>query len=203
MNKEIRKFNGILEKDLILSLEIVKEQFIEMIMSSYDTDLTVTNRRSKSDPQLYRDEFEERLGEFEYFRHGGNQLKFVLPTINSFDFGGRLRIIRHILEGTVGIYVEVNAEDYEKMFGKKIYTRDPLDATVPKKELIYIMRYNSIVRAAEINTFNNNKYLVKFPFSNTPPFRMFEEGAEFVENNMDVLVKDITKDTVKKFKKTA
>jgi predicted nucleotidyltransferase len=203
MNKEIRKFNTELEKELITKLENVRDQFIDVIIESYDIDLTITNPKSKSDPQLYRDEFEERLREFEYFEREGNKLKFMLPTMDTFNFGGRLGIIRQILEGTVGIYVEVNAEDYEKMFGKRIYTRNPLDASVPKKELIYLMRYNSIVKNAERKIFERNNYLVRYPFSNTPPFPIFEEGAEFVENNMDILVGNTTKDTVKKYKKMA
>ena len=202
MDKEIRKFNTILETELVVKLEETRDQFIIFIMESYDIDLTVTSPKSKSDPQLYRDDFEERLMEFEYFERLGNKLKFKIPTMDTFDFRGKLGIVKHILEGTVGIYVEVSAEDYEKMFGKKIYTRDPLDATVPKKELIYIMRYNSVVRAAEINTFNSNKYLVIYPFSNTPPFILFEQGAEFVEDKMDMLVDGVTKDTVKTYKKT-
>jgi len=203
MDKEIRKFNGLLETDLIIKLEDLRDQFIDFIMGSYDVDLTVTEPKSKADPQLYRDEFIERLSSFEYFEMMGNRLKFRLPTIDTFDFGGRLGIIKHILEGTVGIYAEVSAEDYEKMFGKRIYTRDPLDATVPKKELIYIMRYNGVLRKAEINTFNSNKYLIVYPYSNTPPFRIFEEGAEFIENMMDILVNDVTKNTVKKYKKNS
>lgn len=202
MDREIRKFNNILETKLITNLEDLRDQFIDFIMGSYDIDLTITNPKSKSDPQLYRDEFEECLREFEYFERFGNKLKFKLPSMDTFDFRGKLGIIQHILEGTVGIYAEVSAEDYEKMFGKRIYTRDPLDATVPKKELIYIMRYNSILRKAEINTFNSNKYLVIYPFSNTPPFTLFEQGAEFVEDKMDMLIDGVSKNTVKKYKKT-
>lgn len=203
MEKEMRNFNGILEKELIFKLEDIRDQFIDVIMEAYDMDLTITNPKSKSDPQIYRDEFEERLMEFEYFEWAGNKLKFMLPTMDTFNFGGRLGIVRQILEGTVGIYVEVSAEDYEKMFGKRIYTRDSLDATVPKKELIYLMRYNSIVKNAEIRTFEKNNYLIKYPFSNTPPFAIFEQGGEFIENIMDVLVKSASDGTVKKFKKMA
>ena len=203
MDKEIRKFNGILEKELISKLEGLRDEFIEVIITAYDTELTIINPKSKSDPQIYRAEFKERLMEFEYFEWVGNRLKFMLPTMDTFNFGGRLGIIRQIMEGTVGIYVEVSAEDYEKMFGKRVYTRDPLDATVPKKELIYLMRYNSIVKNAERRIFEKNNYLIRYPFSNTPPFPLFEEGAEFVENNIDVLVKSVTDGTVKKFKKTA
>ncbi len=203
MDKEIRKFNTILEKELNEKLGGIRDEFIDSIMRTYDTELVVIDPKSKSDPQIYRDEFEERLIEFEYFEREGSKLMFRLPTMDTFNFGGRLGIIKHILEGTVGIYKEVNAEDYGKMFGKKIYTRDSLDATVPKKELIYLMRYNSILKNAEIATFQSNKYLTKYPFSNTPPFPLFEEGAEFVEGSMDMIVKKTTDDTVKKFKKTA
>jgi len=203
MDAKIRMFNGLLEKDLTIRLIDLKDEYIDVILDSYDLELVVTDPDSKADPQLYRDDFEDRLTDFEYFKDEGNRLKFRLPNMDNFNFGGRLGIIKHILEGTVGLYVEVNAEDYVSMFGTKMHSRNPLDATVPRKELIYLMRYNSIVRNAERKTFNRNDYLVKFPFSNTPPFYLFEIGAEFIEKEIDKLVSDSTKETVKKFKKMA
>lgn len=200
---KVRVFENMLENEIMSRLEDLKDMYIEEILDSYDINLVVTDPDSKADPQLYRDEFEDRLMSFEYFNREGNNLKFKLPTMDTFDFRGKLGIVKHILEGTVGTYVEVNAEDYEKMFGKRKYTADPLDATVPKKELIYLMRYNSVVRTAERKTFNKNNYLVKYPFSNKPPFTLFEDGLEFVEKMMDKLVDETTKKTVKQFKKTA
>jgi len=202
MDKKIRMFNSLLEKDLMVRLIDLKDKYIETIMGYYDIELTITDPDSKADPQLYRGEFEERLLDFEYFKDEGNRLRFKIPTMDSFDFRGRLGIIKHILEGTVGLYVEVSADDYELMFGKIVHTRDSLDATVPKKELIYLMPYNNIVKKAEIETFKK-RYLTPYPYSNTPPFYLFEVGAEFIEKEMDKLVDDSTKDVVKKFKKTA
>lgn len=200
---KVRVFENMLEKELRSRLEDVRDKYINEVMRSYDINLVVIDPESKADPQLYRDEFEGRLISFEYFEREGNRLKFKLPTMDTFDFRGKLGIIKHILEGTVGIYVEVNAEDYEKMFGKRVYTRDPLDATVPKKELIYLMRYNTIVKNAERKAFNRNDYLIKYPFSNTPPFNLFEDGLEFVEDMMENLADEATKKVVKQFKKMA
>lgn len=200
---KVRVFENMLEKEIMSKLKDIRDKYIDKIMSSYDLDLVVIDPDSKSNPQLYRDEFENRLSSFEYFKREGNTLKFKLPTMDTFDFRGKLGIIRHILEGTVGIYVEVNAVDYVKMFGKRIYTKDTLDATVPIKELIYLMRYNTIVKNAERETFNKNNHLIKYPFSNTPPFPLFEDGLEFIEDIMNNLVDGITKSAVKQFKKTA
>ena len=202
MKKEIKTFEKLLKKELYEKFIGAKEGIIDAVMREYDSSLTISDRNSKSNPEFYRDEFEERLENFGYIEESGDTIKFTVPTMENFDFSGRLKVVEQIMEGTVGVYVEVNAEDYEKMFGKKVLSRETLDTSVSKKDLIYLMRYNSKVRNAELTTFGRRNYLVKYPFSNTPPIKILDEAESFIDENMDKWVKEAVNKATKKFKTT-
>ncbi len=202
---EIERFDKIIKEDVYMQLEQGSEEVKDAIMTAYDSELVVRNRKSKTNPLLpvYRDEFVERLDEFEYIKKGlTGDIIFVTPDMDNFDFSGQLRVIEQVLEGTIGIYVEVSAEDYEKMFGKKVVSGDPFDASVSKKEMIYLMRYNARIRAAEIRAFGRRGYLERYPFSNTPPIRILEEGEKVSNNNLDRWVREATRNATKRYKRT-
>lgn len=204
MKKVVKKTEKIMKDGIISKLTEIQGDIIEILMGSYDLELTVIDRESKTNPQepKYRDEFEKRLIEFEYIKDAGDKVEFKLPSMETFDFSGNsMKIIEQILEGTVGIYVEVSAEDYESMFGKRIISRDPLDTSVPKKELIYLMRYDGVVRTAERRTFGRNNYLVRYPFSNTPPVPVLDAADMFVRDNMDKWINEAVDNSVKKAKR--
>lgn len=202
MKKEIKTFEKLLKKELYEKFIGAKEGIIDAVMREYDSSLTISDRNSKSNPEFYRDEFEERLENFGYIEESGDTIKFTVPTMENFDFSGRLKVIEQIMEGSAGKYVEVNIEDYEKMFGKKVLSRETLDTSVSKKDLIYLMRYNSKVRNAELTTFGRRNYLVKYPFSNTPPIKILDEAESFIDENMDKWVKEAVNKATKKFKTT-
>jgi hypothetical protein len=104
------------------------------------------------------------------------------------------------MEGTAGIYVEVSAEDFEKMFGKRAISKEPFDTSVPKKDLIYLMRYNNIVRTAERRVFGQG-YLVRYPFSNTPPVHIFDDAEKFANEELDKMLKETINTSIKKLRK--
>ncbi len=202
MKKEIKTLEKLLRDELYEKFTIAKEGIIDVVMREYDSSLTINDRNSKSNPEFYRDDFIERLENFNYIEESGDTIKFTVPTMNNFDFSGRLKVIEQIMEGTVGIYVEVNTEDYEKMFGKKILSREPLDTSVPKRDLIYLMRYNSKVRNTELAAFDRRNYLVRYPFSNTPPILILDKAEKFIDENMNKWVKEAANKATKKFKMT-
>ena len=199
--KTVKKFQKLAEKEIVKVFSSAEEEVKETIMVSYSTELVVNDRNSKTNPQLemYVEEMLSRLDEFEYVREGDEgKVMFVVPDMENFDFSGpKMRVIEQILEGTVGVYVEVNVEDYERMFGKRILAREPLDASVPRKEIIYLMRYNSVVRNAERNTFGRRGYLVRYPFSNTPPIRIFDSAEKLVDDKIDGWIKEALKSATK------
>ncbi len=205
--KMVKKFQGLVEEELEKVFTTAEEEVKEVIMVSYTTELIVNDRNSKTNPQLdiYITEMTNRLDEFEYVQETEEgKTAFVVPDMENFDFSGpKMRVIEQILEGTVGIYVEVTAEDYEKMFGKRVFAREPMDTSVSKKEMIYLMRYNSVVRTAERNTFGKRGYLVRYPFSNTPPIRIFDEAEKLAGEKIDGWIKESIKNAITKQRKVA
>lgn len=175
------------------ALKIVLDDAVAMLQShiieEYDTELVdvVTDRNSKTNPNLYREEFIDRLYKFNYFERRGDEVILRAPDMNNFDFSGRLRVIRTIMEGVAGIYVEVNGDDFLSIFNKRPINEDPLDEYVPPKEQIYIERYTGRIRKWERD---NNKKLVRYPFSNSPPIKIFEPAEEYVDKHMDQWLND-------------
>jgi hypothetical protein len=179
-------------------------EVIDRLMKDYDLNLTsaVTDRKSKTRPELYQDLFLERLEDFEYIELRDDELDFITPDIDNFDFSGRLSVIKTILEGTAGIHVEVSATQYELMFGKPPYREDPLDVDVPKKERIYIMRYTPKLRALEKDRLAPiNDELIRYPFSNIPPIDLFLETNEYVEEKlMPEMINNAIENSIKEYK---
>ena len=89
---------------------------IETILASYDLELSaVISRDSRTNPVLYRDLFQERLEAFEFVAEHERGLVLHTPDDETFDFSGRLKIIERILNGTAGIYIEVDEGQYVQM----------------------------------------------------------------------------------------
>jgi len=178
-------FKTIVKDQLTSKFNEVVPEIKQIIMQTYDKLLVdvVTDRKSKTNPLFYKDEFEERLNNFIYVKDMYNNVTISVPDIDTFDFSGRLRVLKNIMEGTTGIYVEMSALDFEQIFNKQPVNIDPIDEYVPKKDTIYIVRYNSKVRQAESNILDRK--LVRYPFSNSPPINILQAGQDYVDNNIN------------------
>lgn len=176
-------------------LEVLVEETIKpLIMEKYDDTLvgTVTDMDSKANPLFYRDDFEARLEDFEFISDDGKTLR--LPDMENFDFSGRLAIIQDIMEGTLGKYVEVTKEDFVGMFNYAPINQQPIDEYLPPDKRVYKVPYMPIVKKwfAE-----RNKKIVFYPFSNTPPLRIFEEVNAYAEKNMEEWMDEVVKEVIK------
>lgn len=168
---------------LIAKLEAVTIGIHNAILDKYDEELVdvVTDRESKTNPNFYREEFSGRLSEFTYIKKNDGEITLVVPDMENFDFSGRLRVIETIMSGLAGEHVEINEEDYVKVFGKKMISQDPLDEYISPKERIFLIRYTPSIRKVERDL---NKKFARYPFSNTPPIEIFSAGQKFVDENM-------------------
>jgi len=183
INKLSRGMSKLIKAALLAKFAAAALAVQKTIIDEYDEELVdvVTDRNSKTNPNLYREEFIERLSEFEYVEYNENTVSLISPDMETFDFSGRLKVIQAIMHGMAGIYVEINEEDYISVFGKRPVNQEPLDEYVPPKEKIYIVRHTTKIRQAERDL---KKKFVRYPFSNTPPFNILEEGDKFIEENM-------------------
>lgn len=202
MLKATKKLSKGMEKliksNMLLRLAAAVEEIKAVIIAKYDEELVdvVTDRKSKTNPNLYRDDFIERLNDFEYLSKLNNSITITTPDMENFNFSGRLKIIESIMNGMAGKYIEMNEEDYRLVFGKKPINENPIDKYVPPKERIYIIRYTGKIRRAERDI---NKKFVDYPFSNTPPIEIFEAGEKFVDNNLDRWIDEATDTAEKEF----
>lgn len=183
-------FDKLIRDELIVILEKNIPDIVDFIMNDYDLKLTgaVTDRRSRTRPEIFYDEFKDTLLEFIEVEYDEKNVFINIPNMDNFKFEGRLKVLKHIFEGTIGVYAEVSADQYEKLFGKKPISEDPLDESVSKKEMIYIIRYDAKLRKLEKDKLNDK--LVIYPFSNTPPIDIFESGEKFYDDNIDKWIEE-------------
>ena len=205
MKKVSKEARGAIKKALMDEFESHVEEVKEIIIDSYNINIAsvVTDRRSRTNPGLpkYIDAFNEKLEEFEMIEEDEDTVSFIVPTLETFDFSsGPLRVIQTILEGTIGTYVEVDAEQYEKMYEKRPIGLQVFDDTAQKKDMVYILRYTADVRKRERNAFGKIE-LVPYPFSNIPPIDIFESAGDYVERNISSWVDDAVSYGLHRFSK--
>lgn len=202
VTKKIAKdLDKLIKQQINLKFEKAAEAIQAAVVAQYDQELVdvVTDRKSKTNPNYYRDDFIERLSQFEYVEGSGDKLTINIPDMETFDFSGRLNVIKHIMEGMAGKYVEINEQDYIKAFGKRPINEETIDKYVSPKERIYLIRYNNKAKQAEETL---GKDLVPYPFSNTPPIKILDEGEKFVEDNMSRWIEEALEEAQKEFVRT-
>lgn len=188
--------------------EELMEEFVtelkEMIMVEYDAELTgrVADRKSRTNPMFYREEFAEGLDEYEWLEEGTTYTILHVPDIATFNWRyGRLRVIENIVDGTAGTFVEVDEQQYIQMYGKlprqsiAIY-----DKTVPRRQRIYLLRYSPSIQQREIATFGRQQ-LVSYPFSNTPPIDIFSPAINHANKAGPIFIRKITTMATKEYYK--
>lgn len=203
VNFDSKEFKNIFEKHLLDKFNSIIPDIKQAIIDKFKDELVdvVSDPDSKTNPNLYVDDFSLRLDKFEYIEKDSSSITIVVPDEENFDFSGRLRVIETITQGLSGIYVEVNEEDYIAIFNKRPINEDPIDEYVSPKERIYLMRYTPRIRKAEKSL---NKKFVRYPFSNTPPIKVLDAGDKYVEDNMDIWIEETLEESqvefVKKYK---
>ena len=188
-------------QDIIMEEHV--PELIDMIMADYDAELIsrVTDRRSRTNPLYYRDEFTEALENFDWITGEGNSRKFLVPSMTNFNFNqGRLHIIQNVLEGTIGVYVEADETQYVQMYGKRP-TFAPYDKTVPVKQRMYLLKYNSDVKRRERQKFGRSNVLPRYPFSNSPAIDLFGPTQDYVQENFGKWVHEANKTAAKQYSK--
>jgi len=197
----IKDMDKLVRKRLNMKFSRAVEEIKQAIIAEYDEELVdvVTDRNSKTNPNLYRDEFIDRLNSFSYIEDSGDTMSINVPSMETFDFSGRMKVLETIMTGLAGIYVEINEEDYITIFNKRPINEDPLDEYISSKDRIYLVRRTAKIRRAENEL---NKKFVRYPFSNTPPIRILEEGEKFVEENIGRWIEEALEEAQKEFVRT-
>jgi len=198
---------AISKKKLMEQLEKASEKVIELIMKEYDDELVDVSNINRDVGKVLdfdgarKDEFLSRLEKFEFIIEENNNIKFRMPTMESFDLSGNLQIFANIFEGTTGIYYVVNGEEYEQIYNKKPINAEPLDEYMPKKDRLYLIKKSGFVDRKIKNVLKKNINNMVFPFSNTPPINILDSAGEYVEEHMPKWVTQTVGDSVKRLTK--
>jgi hypothetical protein len=190
--------NKLIQQKMNLKFKKAAEKIKEAIIAEYDEELVdvVTDRNSKTNPNFYREEFIERLNQFEYIEQTGEAVSINVPTMETFDFSGRMSVIETIMEGVAGTYIELNEVDYKEVIGRPPIPQESIDKYVSPKERIYLVR---LTTALTNKMKDANKKIVRYPFSNTPPIKILEEGERFVDDNMSRWIEEALEEAQKEF----
>ena len=203
VRKKVDHLNDLIQETYIFNLETYYIPIIQnLILQEYDIELTgrVTDRRARTNPIYYRDEFEAALMDFEWIEENSMSTKLMTPEVNTFNWNqGSLRIIENILEGAIGTFVEVDEEQYVAMYDKRPIIQ-PFDKTVPLKKRIYIIRLTGDVRRRWGNAYPRNN-LVRYPFSNQPPIDIFGPANRYVEEEIKGWIAEAIKESQKEITK--
>jgi len=199
VRKKVDKFNNLIQETYVFNLETYYIPIIQnIILEEYDIELTgrVTDRKAKTNPIYYRDEFEDALMNFEWIDESSTATTLITPETNTFNWRqGRLRIIENIVEGTIGTFMEVDGEQYVAMYNKSPVIQ-PFDKTVPRKERIYTLRITGDTRRRWATAFPKNS-IVRYPFSNQPPIDLFDTANRYVEENIKGWIDEAIKESQK------
>ena len=175
VRKKVNQLDRLIRETYVFNLETYYIPVIQdLILQSYDIELTgrVLNRRAKTNPIYYRDEFQEALYNFEWIVESKDETILMTPETDTFNWNqGRLRIIENIVEGTIGKFVEVDEEQYIAMYDKRPILQ-PFDRAVPLKQRIYLLRFTGDLRRRWRQAYPRDD-MAEFPFSNTPPIYIF------------------------------
>lgn len=148
-----------------------------IIRDNYDRKLVDSSGSdTRLSPVLYRTTFLNFLDEFNYIKESGNSVTFVTPDMDNLIFPEELELVKSILEGVSGVYVELDTVDYMNVFGSA-----PEGLSSAGSGGIYLVRYNSEISAVESAL---RKTFTRFPFSNTKPIDIFYEASRYIEDNI-------------------
>lgn len=181
-----------IKHSVINRFEEIATEIKQLIIDEYDDKFTaiVTSSKSKINYDMYRTEFISRLEELEFIYDEGGRIVLSVPDMELFDFSDGLEVVKIMLEGTSGIYIEVDEKEYATILGRKPNLSHAIDKRMSPKERVYLLRYTGSVKRAEKEL---NKRFNKFAFSNTPPIDILSTCNEFVEENIDKWIDEAIK----------
>lgn len=149
-----------------------------IIMDAYEGLIRMLSSYGSSmDPSSVRDEFESRLGKFEYISTDSGAIDFNVPDEETVDFSNGLEDLNIMIEGVAGVHVELTGEDYLNVFGVAPINYNGRD--------VYLVEYSDKIKAAE--EVLGKKFKV-YPLSNYGPFRLFDAAKEKVQSNMSLWI---------------
>jgi len=202
------KLRKVIASNLLLEANKFKESLIEVYLDSYDKLLSeiVVDKDSLANPIYFVQDYKKALDNFKYFESDVEDVstfRYRIPTEDTFDFSGRLGFLKLLINGVVGTYYELPQPDYIKLvdtisgdrFREYVASMPKFfDDDTPEELRFYLLYY--VEDLHKIVSTILGKKLVVFPFSDTEPIDIFEDGIEYFELNIDKLINKIIQNSI-------
>lgn len=197
-------FDAKLKKVISANLQnealLLKERLIEVYLDNYTKLLSdvVLDKDSLSNPELFYEDYKKALESFNYFEEGElstTEFVYRIPTEDTFIFNDRLSFIKLLINGVAGTYYELPQADYDKLVAvisgdnfreyiaslPKFFNED-----TPEEIRFYLLGYDEKLHKIVSRILHKN--LIVFPFSNSPPIKLFDDSVEFFEENINKVI---------------
>jgi len=200
-NETLSAIKDVVKKQAVETIIEFSEDIKARIVNSFDLALggVVITPGSKINIQNIRSSLIDQLNEFNYVTVG-NSISMHVPDMETFNFSKNpdLRLLQAITEGVIGTFVLVNGKEFVSIYGHKPINEETLEESFAPGDMLYLVPYSPKVQSAEAKL--KTKF-TKYPFSNMPPLRLFEEAENFANKNLeDKLRVDIEKRIKEKYK---
>ncbi len=185
-----------LSKEIIEQIQIALEENLpelkKVYIETYEQELLsiVLDKNSLAKPEYFFDDYIESIDNFNYYDDEEN--KIILPDEDNFNFSGELKSLKLIVNGTAGTYLELPYEEHKFLKGsnldnktKRVISDLPefFSEDTPTSRRFYLLGTRGTL--AKVVQVELKKKLVEFPFSNTSPIDIFEDGEEFFQENIN------------------
>lgn len=215
LSKKQENINNDLEKLLfnntLLEISYFLPKLVDKYIESFSElllNLDIDND-SLAKPEYFFDSYKEAIETFEYIKPVSKiELKIVLPDTDTFNFKNRLVFIQLLTYGFVGNYLELPKKDYDLLLSRGDLSKQLLEAisTLPsildeeENDLDFYLLDLSLNIHNIIQQILNKK-LVVFPFSNTAPIQIFDEGINYFNINKEKLFDKILNKSIDMLKR--
>ena len=180
-----------LQSKLPLILKAAEESYT---LAFYSVNV---DSKSLSNPENFLEDFKDVVSKFKYFAEG-DELALHLPNEDTFDFSGKLSVLKFIVEGIVGNFIELPETDLITILNT-LDLRDQIKTIlvglpgVEGTDIAPELRFKLVPLESTLSTIFDSilgKELIKFPFSNTPPIDIFEYLHNYVDYNISSWIEE-------------
>jgi len=219
MSNDVSKKQEVISKDLeyliftntILEMSNFLPKLIDKYIDSFSELLLNLNidGDSLAKPELFFEEYKNALSAFNYIKPISNfELKITLPDVDTFDFKDRLLFIQLLTAGFIGSYLEISKKDYVLLMSRGDLSKKIVN-TISTLPSILDEEDNDLdfyLLDTSLNIHNIlqqilGKKLIVFPFSNTAPIHIFDDGINYFNANKQDLFDKITSNSITMLKR--
>ena len=210
INKDLER---LLFTDTLTELSYFLPKLIDKYVDSFSDLLLNLNIENDSlaKPEYFFDLYKDALETFEYVKPVSNfELKILLPDTDTFEFKNRLGFLQLLTYGFVGSYLELPKRDYDLLMARGDLSKQLMTVLSDLPGILDEEENDLDFYLLDVSLNIHNilqkildKKLVAFPFSNTAPIELFDDGIQYFNTNKKMLFDNILSKSINMLKRRA